>query len=294
MKIRTFPGMFALRYPYYAPEDDAGGGEAAPVVVADAEEPPAGEAGEETQAALVEPEPVAAAEGDDEVKPQRVPWQVKRIAELTAQNKANQEAAAAATKRADDAVAEAAAYKALYGDPNAPVAPVAPAADPADPERRYTRSELQEEAARIATVNTLNQKCESLFETGTKTHGAEWTKRVGEVGLAFGAELRTRPDFFEAITDLPNGADVYHALAGDLDQLDEVLHMTPVKMGAHLERMSAKAASKPGRQISRVEDPIDPVNDRAGTREVDLAKVPMDDYAKIREKQRADRYAARN
>jgi hypothetical protein len=71
--------------------------------------------------------------------------------------------------------------------------------------------------------------------------------------------------FFEALTALPNGADVYHALGGDMDRLEAVLDMNPVRMGMALAEMSAdlKAKSaKPPTPISRAPKPIKPIEER--------------------------------
>lgn len=286
---RTFPGLHSLRYPLRAAEDDTGGGTPAEPVAEPAEEPAEAPADPEPEPT---PEPVAAeaAAEEEPPKPPRIPWHQRRIDQLTAQNKTAQEETAVARKEAEDAKQRAAAYEALYGKPEGE-----PAAPAADGERRYTQSELQQEAQRIASLNVLNQKCETLFETGSKTHGAEWNKRIEQAGLAFKSELSVRPDFFDAVTGLANGADVYHALTGDLDQLDDVLHMSPVQMGMHLANLSTKLATKPkGPAISKAPDPIDPIEGAASAKEVDLAKAGMDDYVRIREKQREERYASRN
>lgn len=297
MRTRLFQG--AAMAPLMAPEDESGGAAPAaqdttPAGGADSEPAAGGEDSQEGGGA----DSLAGGDGDGDPAPPppkpRVPWQNKRIDALTATAREAQEAREAAERRAADAEARAASYEALYGRPEgAPAAPAAPAAADPPGERRYTQSELQAEAARIAAANVLNQRCENLFDEGAKAHGKTWTERVNAAAQAFGADLQKRPDVFEAITALPNGPDVYHELAGDLDHMAEVLSMGPVQLGMELARISARVGAKSkGPKVSSAPAPIDPIDGNGGG-ETPLDKLPMEDYVKQREQQRAARYAAR-
>jgi hypothetical protein len=114
--------------------------------------------------------------------------------------------------------------------------------------------------------------------------------RVEQVGQAFASELSQRADFWTAITSLPNGADVYHELGGDLDHFAAVLEMQPVQLGMELARLSDKMAARPrGPVISKVPPPIDPLNGGGAQEETDPAKMPMSDYAKDYERRRMQR-----
>lgn len=240
----------------------------------------------------------AAGDGDEPPAPPktRTPWTVKRIDQLTATSKAAAERAERAEAEAANYRSQVAAYEALYGKPEgaagAPPAAAPAAADPAA--RTYTQAEVQEEARRIASLQTLNTKCETLFNDGAKKHGDAWKAQVDAAGQAFGADLRQRGDFFQALTDLPNGADVYHQLTGDLDHFAEVLAMGPVQLGMELAGLSAKANAKPkGPAVSRAPAPIEPIDGSGGNGDTPLEKLSMADYAKVREKQREERMAAR-
>lgn len=264
-------------------EEGEGAGGGAPEPEAGGEDSAAGAAGEED---------VGGAEGGDadpDPAPKRVPWQNKRIAELTGKQKAAEEALVTERAERERLAAETASYKALYGELGTPRHEAEPAGDGG--ERRYTATEMQQEAARIASVNNLNQRCEDMYKAGAAQHAETWGARIGKVSEAFGAELIKRPDFFDALTTIPNGADVYHELGADLDHMAEVLAMTPVQLGMELARISAKTLAKPkGPKVSAAPAPIDPIGGGgANSDETDLAKMPMDQYAKTREAQREAR-----
>jgi hypothetical protein len=277
-----------------AEDGGAGGGGAAPAAAAPA---PAAEAPAPAEEGAPAPEegggaaPAAEAPApEEERKPTRVPWQQKRIDELTASAKTAREEAERVRREAEAANARAARYQALYGDLDDSAAPASPPPPPAaGGQRTYTETELREEANRLAQVNVINQRCDQMFAKGATAHAATWEKRINGVGQAFGPDLARRVDFFDAVSGLDNGADVYHELAGDLDHMAEVLAMPPMQMGMELARLSAKVAQKPkGPAISKLPAPIEPVEGAAAETE-DLASMDMGSYAKTREAQRLAR-----
>lgn len=277
-------------------EDDGGAGGTPPAEPPAGDAPPAGDPPPEGGGGDEGPGDGGGEDPPAAPKPQRTPWQAKRIDSLTAQAKAAQERADQLQRERDDQAAQLAAYKALYGDNAAPAAPGgAPSPAPAaGGERTYTQTELQAEAQRIAALNTLNQKCESLFDQGAKTHATTWTERVNQAGQAFGKDLLNRVDFFEALTKLPNSVDVYHELAGDLDHMSDVLAMGPLDLGMELSRMSATMNAKPkAPPVSRAPAPIEPIDGGGSNASDDLAKMSMADFAKAREKQREERFKSR-
>lgn len=302
-RTRLFAGVASAAQITRAPEDDAGAAPApveAPAEAPAADEPDGalGDAGSsEGESGSDATPPVAGAPaeddaGDEEPKPKRVPWQQKRMDALTAKAKTEEEGRIKAETEAADTRRQLAAYEALYGKPDGAPAPAASAPATEAPEARtYTAEDVRNEAARIANFNALNEKCETMFAEGTKKYPGEFEKRINSAREAFGDDLTRRVDFFQALTGLENGADVYHALVGDLDHFADVLTMPPVQMGMELAKLSVKVASaKPrGPSVSRVPAPIDPIDGSSRPDTDDLAKVGMDDYAKIREKQRAER-----
>lgn len=273
-----------------AGDGGADGGGGAPAAAAEGDPPaelPAGDAGA-AGGSEDPPEGGAAAseDGGEETPPpkSRTPWQVKRIDTLTAEKRAAEEARVAAEAQTADALARIAAYEALYGKQDGTPPAAAPAAEAGaggDAPRVYTQAEVQAEAQRIASLQSLNDKCDVLFKDGTAKHGKDWTARIEAAGKAFGADLSNRVDFFQAITKLPNAVDVYHQLSGDLDHFAEVLSMGPVDLGMELASLSTKAATKPkAPAVSKVPAPIDPVGQGGGGAETKPENQTMSDYAR--------------
>lgn len=264
------------------PEPGAGGGD----------EDPGGAEGGEDSAGEADPkggeeDPAGGAEADPEPAPapKRTPWQVKRIDKLSGELKAEREAREAAEAAAEENRRRVAAYEALYGkegDPK-PEAKV-PLVEPGG-KKTYTQEEMDAEVQRRSNLTALNERLDNLYETGKKAH-PDFEERVSNAGRAF-PELGRRVDLFQAIAKLPNGTDVYHALAGDLDQMGEVLDMSPLDLGMELARMSTELKAKnKGPPVSRAPAPIDPVTGRgAGAGKLD----PMTDHAKDFEARQAKR-----
>lgn len=245
----------------------------------DEEEGAGTETGEET-AGADEKDPTEAT--DDTAKPEpvakdRQPWHVKRIGNLTKEK----DRLAAEIKARDEKIAalEAAASGSAEGP------------------KLYTedevRSRINSESTLKAKAERTNERLESLFETGTKTY-KDFGARVEGYVKAFGSEaLAQRPDFFEAVSELPNGADVIHNLSGDLDHMAEVLEMAPVKMGMELARLSEKLGKPKSGQVSKTPPPIKPLETVNNSElALDDPKLPMDEYVRRREAAREARAAS--
>lgn len=258
-------------------EDDAGAGAGAAPAAPPGEagdaggDPPPAEGGGAPPAGAESTPGAAGGEGGDPPPetppaPKRVPWQNRRIDQLTAQAREAQERADRLEREANEARERAARYEALYGRDDAggaggagaggaggagasggAGAAPAPRTTPTG-ERLYTQAEVEAEAARQANLRHLNDRCETMFVAGGKKHGKDWEARIQTAGAAFGADLAKRADFFDALTGLPNPEDVYYGLVGDLDHLADVLTLPPVKMGMELARLSALHGAPPQRQ----------------------------------------------
>lgn len=266
--------------PEFGGAPDAGEGEA-----------PAGEAGAEG-AEGGEGEPPAP-------RPARVPWQNKRIDKLTAETKAEREARERAERERDETKRKLDAYQALYGTevvpPAAPGAPAtpAPAAAP-DGQRVYTQAEFDAEVASRAKLATIDNTLNQWFDEGVKEGGEAFKQKLAAAGQAFGPQLVQRLDFFEALTSLPNGAQVYEALAGDLDHFADVLEMNPLQLGLELGKLSTAAGTKPAakpHRISNAPPPITPING-AGGRAADPETETPEEYHERRQRERQARYEA--
>ncbi len=295
MFVKPFPGQFALAQPFRAPDEEPSGevpdefqeqpGDREPEPDAPEPEP----APEEPEPPEEEAPPAAeAAEGDpdpeDEPEPpkRKTDWRDRQIIKAREAEKRAKVEAAEATKRA-------AAYEALYGKAEGE----AEAPEREDGRRAYTADEFNQAVEARARVQTLNDRCEAMFDAGAKTHKGDWQDRVNELGQAFGEQLVQRLDFFETLTDLPNGADVYHHLAGDLDEVESLLSLPPHKLGVKLAALSgelkAKNTAPAPKPVSKAPPPIKPIDARGGER--DLQELLNDPNASMEEIDRRMRKA---
>lgn len=200
----------------------------------------------------------------------RQPWHVKRLGQVVAER---DEVRAAL----DAANAKIAAFESGEGGG-----------------KLYTedevRSRIDTEASQKARLRELDTRLDTMFDAGAKAH-KDFGDRVDSYVKAFGVEtLRGRQDFFEAVSDLPNGADVIHALGGDLDQMADLLEMPPHKMGMALATLSADLAKPKGAVVSKVPAPIVPL-EKTTVSEMDIAdpRLPMDEFVRRRKEARAER-----
>ncbi len=303
MHIRSFPGQLALRYPFFAPEDDDGADPFAEQP-GDREEEPDEDPGEgrvELDPADVEgdadpdpepegegdpdPEPAAAAEGEEEDEPApdtRKDWRDRQIIKKNERIKQAEERAAAAE-------AKAAALEALYAKPEA---------ERGEGEAAITRDEARKEALEVVRreqyFEKLNTSAEAMYEAGQKAFPKTWAARVQAAGEVFSDEMRTRPDFIEAVTGLDNSAAVYHHLAGDPDKMEALLRMPPVKLGMELSEISRTVAAKPVTRVSKVPPPIVPL-ERTTVTELPLEdpRVSQEEFNRRMDAEEERRYAAK-
>jgi hypothetical protein len=142
------------------------------------------------------------------------------------------------------------------------------------PWKVFTEADVQAEAQRIASLQRLNDRCENLFKEGAEKHGATSGRRGSpQVGQAFGGAPAEQPRLVRSPDLDPERADVYNALAADLDHFGEVLAMRPLDLGMELADALDQGRAKPkgppvskapphrrrrgrsGRQEGRIEKP---------------------------------------
>lgn len=213
---------------------------------------------------------------DDSSKPAKEPWYTKRIGKLTKENSERE----AKLRAAEEKIA---AMEAAGGE-NAP--------------KLYTEAEVEARIERRASEKSeaaqINTKLDDMFDKGVATH-KDFEKRVQAYGQAFGPDLAKRVDFFTAVSDLDNGADVLHALGGDLDRMADILDMPPARMGIALAQMSAKMAAPKPKPLSKAPVPIKPLE--ANTKRaasIDDPNISQEEYTRLRREQRAARAEAQN
>ncbi len=229
--------------------EPAADAEAEPVEEPEAEAEPEGEA---------EPEPAAAEagegaeaeaepEGEEEPAKPKKDWRDRQIIKARAAEKKEREEKAALAAENEEL------KRRLAGGEEGAVL--------TDAERARIRTEAVQEVERKAYFTKINDASESMFEAGQKAFPKTWEKRVADAAEVFSDEIRAKPEFLEAVTELDNPAAVYHELAGDPDLMESVLNMAPHKMGMELAKLSAKLAATPApKPVSRAPAPIKPLD----------------------------------
>lgn len=223
-------------------------------------------------AEISDPEPEAPA-------PKRKDWREARLAEETAKRK--------------EAQRERDEHAAKIKDLEARIAS-AEAGEPIDGGVKATPEQIRAEAERIVAVQNSVEAANRVFDAGVKAH-PDFEQVRDRLVSAFGEHIQARPDFLEAITSLPNGHDVFHALGNDLDHAAEVLGMPSVKMAVELAALSTKLQAPKSRPVSAAPEPIRPLNGKAkGERSVYDENLSDEEFYALRDRQRKAAHDARH
>lgn len=239
----------------------------------------------EVEEPSAEAEPAAAPEPDGKTKPtekQPLSWQEKRRIEET--NKRRAAEARAATAEAElERLRKAAATP--PSNPAATPATISPAATlTPDQARAAARAELEAEAA----ANAFSEATGRVLAAGI-ANIPDFESARTEMVQNFGDQLNARPDFFEAITSLDNGHEVFYDLAKDPERTEKLLAMSPVRLAIEIAKLGDKKAAPAApevRPISKAPAPVKPVGGApAASDRLDDPSVPMDQWAKTYLKQ---------
>jgi hypothetical protein len=153
-----------------------------------------------------------------------------------------------------------------------------------------------------AAQRDFNERCNKTFQAGKAEFGENFEHAVRAL-QAVGAGARL--DFLDVISDLPNGHQVYHQLAGNLDEAARLLALPPRKMDRELDRMSleaeraAQAAGgepaaprSPSVPVSSAPAPIRPIG--GGSRSApSLDRMTTAEFIKARDREEVERRKAK-
>lgn len=194
---------------------------------------------------------------EEPAQPKREPWFNRRIDELT---KARREA-----ERERDALRSMIEQGATPQTP----APSAPAADP------------WVLAKKIANQQALNDAANATYQAGKAEFGVDFDEAVSTLRQV--TDLSQHTDFLEAVTALPNAAQVYHHLGKNPDEAAHVLSLSPVKMAIALAQVAAKVG-RPKPQ-SKAPAPITPVGKSAAPSSAISDDLPVAEWMARRQAQ---------
>lgn len=207
----------------------------------------------------------SAEEGDAEPQPEgeapkpKKDWKQARLDKLVAERNSEREAREALEARVK-------AMEALYGEKEG---------QEGEAPKVYTQADFEARARQIAQRTELESRIDRLFDAGAEKFGKDWAPQLAQVNEAFGQDLAQRPDLFDAVTKLPNAAEVYFELSKDLDHLAGVLELSPIELGMELKGLSERLAKPKPQPISRAPAPIKPL-DRNNVADMPLEQLAND------------------
>lgn len=187
----------------------------------------------------------------------------KRIDRLTAEKWAARRQAAALEARLQEIERQTA-----QRDPNAPLTP-------ADIDRLATQR-----AAEMRQAEAFNAQCDEAFDAGTKAF-PDFEATLGNFRAVGGLP----PVLIEAALETDAPHTVLHYLGKHLDEAEDVLKLSPARMGAAVARIAVKAsAPPPPPPVSKAPPPIRPVQ-TASTTSADSEPKDIDQWMEWRNKQ---------
>jgi hypothetical protein len=136
------------------------------------------------------------------------------------------------------------------------------------------------------------EACNRTFEAGRAEYGDAFEQARDTLVQAMGDAINRRPDILEAITELPQGHRVYHALSEDLDQAAEIFQLPPARAAVRLAQLGHKfeGAVPPARARRPLAPPIEPVSGstkaEADIYDPKLSMAEFDAAMKRRERER--------
>lgn len=121
-----------------------------------------------------------------------------------------------------------------------------------------------EKAAQLASEQTFTKDVQNLAADG-KAAFPDWDSRVTSLAQLVDqndpASVNSYAAFIGAALETGEAAKIIHTLAGDLDEAQRILELSPVKMGIELGKLALREPSEP----SKAPRPIRPVNGSAAS-----------------------------
>lgn len=130
----------------------------------------------------------------------------------------------------------------------------------------------------------LGLKAREVGERG-RTEFSDYTARVGEMLHDYESELSQRPDFWEAVLELPEPHKMVYHLAQTPGQIDALLDLSPAKLGVQLGNMNAKLSAPKAKPVSKAPPPPSPIQGNGNTQVGYRPDMSQDEYREWRKTQ---------
>lgn len=162
-----------------------------------------------------------------------------------------------------------------------------------DDEKVLTEDEVEKrseiKAAQKATERAFVADCNKLAEEAEKID-KDFTKKVNVLTEDIGP---IPSQMIGILSDLDNGAKVLTYLTDNEDEAEDIWKLSPAKMAVKLSKISIELAKKPKKEISKVPEPNKALGGKGGETKVLHDKMDMKDWVEVRNKQIAERQAAK-
>jgi type I site-specific restriction endonuclease len=155
---------------------------------------------------------------------------------------------------------------------------------------KLTEEDVKKEAKRIAeetiTEREFTNACNRLADAAKKLD-KDFDKKINQLG----EEVAPLPGYMIGILDdLDNGGAILKYFTENPDEYEEIIALTPLKMGVRLTKLGTKiaeATKTPPKKISKVPPPIDPVGGKGGTNTMVLTEADTKDMSTFVKKRAA-------
>lgn len=155
------------------------------------------------------------------------------------------------------------------------------------------RAEINKAADEKVRVNTFNDKCNQIFEKGTKDF-PDFKDSLATFNMLGGLNSSDGQKFLQAAIELDEPHKVLHYLGNNPDEAQRVMRLGPTKMAVDLAKLEASINREVKKPVSKTPAPVRTVDGRASAeRDLSDEKLPMDEFMKRREKDIAERFKAR-
>lgn len=130
----------------------------------------------------------------------------------------------------------------------------------------------------------LGIKAQAVGERG-RNEFPDYTVKVGELLTDYENELSRRPDFWEAVLELPDPHKMVYHLAQTPGQIDALLDLSPAKLGVQLGNLNAKLSAPKAKPVSKAPPPPSPIQGNGNTQVGYRPDMSQDEYREWRKTQ---------
>ena len=140
-------------------------------------------------------------------------------------------------------------------------------------------AEVQRRAEQIANTNSTAQRLDSIEADVKKAIGDTYDDFIDDI-----TSIGKKPAaaFMTTVLEMDDSAKILAHLAGDRDELDKVMKMTPVRQAAYMGRLSVQLETDKTPKVSTAPKPLTPLTSRTTSRQSPASASDEDMVRQIR------------